>query len=234
VRRQLPIVGLQKLSLIDYPGKLCATVFTAGCNFRCPYCNNVDVVLHPQRLPIIPEREVLNLLHRRQGFLDGLCVGGGEPTLHRPLPLFLHKAKSLRVLVKLDTNGSKPRMLRKLMEEGLVDYIAMDVKAPLRRYAEVVRFDVDIDAVKQSIRLLRRGGVDHEFRTTVVPVLLDGDDLEEIARALRGSNRYVLQQFKPGRTLCTEYADVEPYTAAELRAFRDRVAPYFGECKLRL
>jgi len=125
-------------------------------------------------------------------------------------------------------------MLGKLIEEGRVDYVAMDVKAPLRRYPEVVRFKVDIDAVKQSIRLLRRGSVDHEFRTTVVPGLLDGDDLEEIARTLSGSKRYILQQFKPGRTLRPEYADVEPYTAAELEAFRDRVAPYFGDCRVRL
>ena len=125
-------------------------------------------------------------------------------------------------------------MLLKLMEKRLVDYVAMDVKAPLRRYPEVARFKVDIDAVKESIRLLRRSGVDHEFRTTVVPGLLDGDDLKEIARTLSGSKRYVLQQFKSGRTLCPEYADAEPYSAAELKAFRDRVAPYFGECKLRL
>lgn len=234
MRQQLNIVGLQKLSLIDYPGKLCATIFTAGCNFRCPYCYNIDIVLHPQRLPIIPEREVLNFLHKRRDFLDGLCVGGGEPTLHRPLPTFLYKVKSLGVLVKLDTNGSRPKMLRKLMDERLVDYVAMDVKAPLRRYPEVVRFKIDIDAVKQSIRLLRRGSVDHEFRTTVVPGLLDGDGLEEIARTLSGSKRYVLQQFKSDRTLCPEYPNVKPYTAAELKAFRDRVAPYFSECNLKL
>ena len=194
----------------------------------------MDIVLHHQRLPKIPEREVLDLLHERRGFLDGLCVGGGEPTLHRALPEFLFKVKSLNISVKLDTNGSRPRMLRKLMDERLVDYVAMDVKAPLRRYPEVVRFKVDIDDVRRSIKLLRRGSVDHEFRTTVVPGLLDGDDIEEIAHVLSGSKRYVLQQFKPGRTLCQEYAEVEPYREVELNAFREKVAPYFGECKLRL
>jgi pyruvate formate lyase activating enzyme len=194
----------------------------------------VDIVLHHQRLPKMPEREVLDLLHERRGFLDGLCVGGGEPTLHRALPEFLYKVKSLNISVKIDTNGSRPRMLRKLMDERLVDYVAMDVKAPLRRYPEVVRFKVDIDDVRRSIKLLRRGSIDHEFRTTVVPGLLDGDDLEEIAHVLSGSKRYVLQQFKPGRTLCQEYAEVEPYGEVELRAFREKVAPYFGECKLRL
>jgi len=234
VRRQIPIVGLQRLSLIDYPGKLCATLFTAGCNFRCPYCYNVDIVLHHEHLPIISEREVLDLLDRRRGFLDGLCVGGGEPTLHRLLPIFLSKVKALGILVKLDTNGSKPRMLRKLIERGFVDYVAMDVKAPLQRYPEVVRFKVDINVVKQSIRLLKKNGVDYEFRTTVVPGLLDGDDIEEIAQTLTGTKRYVLQQFKPRKTLCPEIAEVEPYSVAKLRAFCDRVRPYFGECKLRL
>lgn len=185
-------------------------------------------------MEVIPEPEVLEFLHERRGFLDGLCVGGGEPTLHRGLLQFLYKVKSLGLLTKLDTNGSRPRFLRKLMEEGAVDYVAMDVKAPLRRYADVVRFKVDVEAVKQSMRLLRRGGVDHEFRTTVVPGLLDGGDIEEIAQTLIGSKRYVIQQFKPGRTLCPEFADVKPYSASELEGFLERVAPYFGECTIRL
>lgn len=234
LRWGLPIIGLQRLSFIDYPGKLCATAFTAGCNFRCPYCYNVDIVLNPQGMERIPEAEILNLLYQRKGFLDGLCLSGGEPTLHNGLLTFLYKVKSLGCLVKLDTNGSKPKRLDKLMDERIVDYIALDVKAPLRRYSEVVRFKVDMDAVERSIRLLRRGNVDHEFRTTVVPGLLDGDDLEEIAQTLAGSKRYVIQQFKPGRTLCPEFEDVKPYSENELKGFRDRVAPYFSECKLRI
>jgi pyruvate formate lyase activating enzyme len=227
-------VGLQRLSLIDYPGKLCATAFTAGCNFRCPYCYNVDIVLNHQGMETMPEGEVLNFLYQRKGFLDGLCVGGGEPTLHNELYTFLYKVKSVGYLVKLDTNGSKPKRLNKLMEERVVDYVAMDVKAPLRRYPEVVRYKVDIEAVAKSIKLLRRGSVDHEFRTTVVPGLLDGDDIEEISQTLAGSKRYVIQQFRPGRTLCQEFGEAKPYSENELRQFRDRVAPYFAECKLRL
>lgn len=185
-------------------------------------------------MEMIPDGEVLDVLHERRGFLDGVCMGGGEPSLHNGLLTFLYKVKALGYLVKLDTNGSRPRRLRKLMEEKVLDYIAMDVKAPLKRYSEVVRFKVDMRAVEQSIRLLRRGEVDHEFRTTVVPGLLDGDDLEDIARTLAGSKRYILQQFKPGKTLCPEFADVEPYSANELKGYQDRVRHYFGECKLRL
>jgi len=227
-------VGLQRLSLIDYPGKLCATAFTAGCNFRCPYCYNVDIVLNHQVMATMPEAEVLNFLYQRKGFLDGLCVGGGEPTLHNELYTFLYKVKSVGYLVKLDTNGSKPKRLNKLMEERVVDYVAMDVKAPLSRYPEVVRYKADIEAVAKSVKLLRRSGVDHEFRTTAVPGLLDGDDIEEIAQTLAGSKRYVIQQFRPGRTLCPEFKEGKPYSENELRQFRDRVAPYFAECKLRL
>lgn len=234
MRQPLPIVGVQRLSLVDYPGKLCATVFTAGCNFRCPYCYNVDLVLNHQGMATIPEWEVLNLLFERRRFLDGLCIGGGEPTLHNGLLAFIYKVKSLGYLVKLDTNGSRPKRLMKLMDEKIVDYIAMDMKAPLNRYREVVRSKVDVKAVERSIKLLRRGSVDHEFRTTVVPRLLDGDDLDEIAQTLAGSKRYVVQQFKPGKTLCPQFADVEPYGEGELMEFRDRVAPYFGECTLRL
>jgi pyruvate formate lyase activating enzyme len=227
-------VGLQRLSLIDYPGKLCATIFTAGCNFRCPYCYNEDIVLDYPAMPKVPEDKIIEFLHPRLGFLDGVCVTGGEPTIHRELPKFLGRLKSIGSLVKLDTNGSRPKALAYVMEKGLVNYIALDVKVPLDRYEETVRYRVKPEGLKETIKLIRRSGVDHEFRTTVVPGLLDGDDLEEIAMTLAGSKRYVLQQFRPGKTLCPDFKDVKPYSEAEMRQFRDRVAPYFAETKLRL
>ena len=234
VSKRLPMVRLQRLSLVDYPGRLCAKALVPGCNFRCPYCRDTDIVLRHQGMETIPEREVLDLLYRNRGFLGGFCLGGGEPTLHYGLLTFLYKVKSLGHLVKLDTNGSRPRRLKKLMEERVVDYVSLGVKAPFKRYNEVAGIKVDVDSVEQSIKLLRKGGVDHEFRTTVVPGLLDGDDLLEIAQVLVGSKRYVIQQFRPGRTLSPEYIDVKPYSGNELRGFRDLVAPYFAECKLRL
>jgi len=227
-------VGLQRLSLIDYPGKLCATIFTAGCNFRCPYCYNEDIVLDYPAMPKMPEDKIIEFLHPRLGFLDGVCVTGGEPTIHRELPKFLGRLKSIGSLVKLDTNGSRPKALAYVMEKGLVNYIALDVKVPLSRYEETVRYRVKPEGLKETIKLIRRSGVDHEFRTTVVPGLLDGDDLEEIAMTLAGSKRYVLQQFRPGKTLCPDFKDVKPYSEAEMRQFRDRVAPYFAETRLRL
>jgi pyruvate formate lyase activating enzyme len=230
----LPIVGVQRLSVIDYPGKLCATMFTGGCNFRCPYCYNVDMVMGHEGMEKIPEQEFIELVRGRLGFLDSVCVTGGEPTIHKMLPGFLRRVKEIGALVKLDTNGSRPRMLRTLLDRGLLDYIAMDVKAPLDRYAEVARYRVKGETIARSIQMVRRSGVDHEFRTTVVPGILDGDGLEEIARTLAGSKRYFLQQFRPGRTLCPEFQDVAPYSLEELEGFRDRVAPYFAECRVRL
>jgi pyruvate formate lyase activating enzyme len=234
VRRRLPIVGLQRLSLVDYPGRLCSTIFTAGCNFRCPYCFNVEIVLEPNKLASISEEEVLELLKVRRGFIDGVCIGGGEPTLHGALPAFTRRAKLLGLKVKLDTNGSRPRMLRRLLEDELLDYVAMDVKAPLGRYREVVGAKVDVEAIRESIRILRRGRVDHEFRTTIVPGVLTEEDVREIARTLTGSKRYVLQQFRPGKTLDPRLRDVEPYPEEALLRLRDEVAHYFSECKVRL
>jgi pyruvate formate lyase activating enzyme len=227
-------VGLQRLSLIDYPGKLCATIFTPGCNFRCPYCYNEDIVVDYPTMPKMPEDKIIEFLHPRLGFLDGVCVTGGEPTIHRELPKFLGRLKSIGSLVKLDTNGSRPKALAYIMEKGLVNYIALDVKVPLGRYEETVHYRVKPEGLKETIKLIRRSSVDHEFRTTVVPGLLDGNDLEEIAMTLAGSRLYVLQQFRPGKTLCPDFKDVKPYSEAEMRQFRDRVAPYFAETGLRL
>lgn len=232
-RRHLPILRLQRLSLRDYPGKLCAKAVIPGCNFRCLYCADMELLRHHRDSELLPEREALDHLYRVRGFLDGLCLGGGEPTLHNGLLSFVYRVKSIGYLVKLDTNGTRPKRLRKLMEERVVDYVSLDVKAPLRRYNDVVRSRVDLDAIVESISLLRRGNVDHEFRTTVVPGLLDGDDLEEIAQNLAGSKRFVLQRYRPGVEQCPAFEGAEPYSVGELKEFRDRVAPYFGNCRLR-
>ncbi|UCD45726.1 MAG: anaerobic ribonucleoside-triphosphate reductase activating protein [Candidatus Bathyarchaeota archaeon] len=229
----MPIVRLQRLSLVDYPGNLSAKAVVPGCNFRCPYCVKSALIDGYQANPLVPESEVLSHLYRVRGYLTGLCLGGGEPTLHNGLLAFLYKVKSLGYRVKLDTNGTRPRRIRKLMEERVIDYVAMDVKAPLERYSEVVASKVDVESVEQSIKLLRRGSVDYEFRTTVVPGLVDGRDLEEIARVLIGSKRFVIQQHRLGRTLDPEFGDVKPFGMDEIRSFREKVSPYFAECEIR-
>ena len=221
-RQQFPIVRLQKLSLHDYPGKLCAKAIVPGCNFRCPYCNEADIVLNHQGMALKPEAEVLNHLYKVRGFLNGLCLGGGEPTLHSGLPAFAYKVKSLGYLVKVDTNGSRPRSLQKLMENRVVDYVAMDVKAPLDRYPVIVRFKVDMDAVEQSIKLLRRGNIDYEFRTTVVPGLLDAEDLMELhSRAFDAIRGYLgAIETAPARREVLDCGDILRGTLRQLAVTR--------------
>ncbi len=233
MKEEFPIVGIQKLSVIDYPGKLCATLFTPSCNFRCPYCYNVDLIINPDKMTRIPEQNIVDFLHHRIGFLDGVCITGGEPTLHQGLPDFLYKIKSIGSLVKLDTNGSQPDMIRILLDCDLLDYVAMDIKAPLDKYPETVNYNINPATIEETINMLRQSNIDHEFRTTVVPGLTPFEDIVEIARTLAGSKLYVLQQFKPGKTLCPEYKDIQPYSEAEMKRLRGLVEPYFVDVKLR-
>lgn len=230
----LPIVGIERLSLSDYPGKLCANLIVPGCNFRCPYCSESELIFDFIPMPKVTEDEVIAFLHPRLGFLDGVCLTGGEPTIHRELPSFLERLKSIGSLVKLDTNGSHTRRLGHVIGRKLVDYVAMDVKVPLKRYVETVGYRITTEELLDSIQLIRRSGADYEFRTTAVPGIVDGRDLLEIAGTLAGSKRYVLQRFKPGSTLSKECSFVEPYSDTEMRQFVDLVSPYFAEVILRI
>lgn len=196
----MEIAHLELLSLIDYPGKVSAVVWTVGCNLRCPFCYNAELVL-PElgaMLPRLPTGEVLSRLEERVGFLDGVVVTGGEPTLHPELPAFLEDVKGKGFLVKLDTNGTRPQVVRTLLEQGLVDYVALDVKAPLGRYVEYAgAAGVVPDAaalVRETLALVQADAPDHEVRTTVAPGLTAAD-LVAIAGEVRGARRYVLQPF---------------------------------------
>ncbi|MGD0803706.1 MAG: anaerobic ribonucleoside-triphosphate reductase activating protein [Candidatus Bathyarchaeia archaeon] len=233
VSQGLPIVGIQRLSLSDYPGKICANLIIPGCNFRCPYCSEGKLIFEFIPMPKIPEDDVIAFLHPRLGFLDGVCITGGEPTIHRDLPAFLGRLKSIGSLVKLDTNGSHPGRLAHALGKKLVDYVAMDVKFPLKKYEEKAGYRITPEELLDSIQLIRRSGVDYEFRTTLVPGIVDEKDLLEIAETLRGSKRYVLQGFKNGSTLSKECEDVKPYSLSEMEEFRDLVEPFVGEAKLR-
>ncbi len=227
----LLIKGLQKLSLIDYPDKLCATIFVGQCNFRCRYCYNVDLVLHADQLTTITETWVLNFLELRKTFLDGVCVSGGEPTLHHDLPQFLAQVKKLGYATKLDTNGSNPTMLQQLIDRHLIDYCAMDVKAPLQKYIQVTHVPLDLPSIQKSIEILKQGAIDYEFRTTIVPDMLSLEDIAELAHELKTAKRYVLQQYIPGQSLDNTLH--RQYSAATLDALQNQIAPYFQECLLR-
>jgi len=192
----MQLCGLQKLSMLDYPGKVACTVFTGGCDLRCPFCHNGGLVLRPNER-LIPAEEVYALLEKRRGILEGVCVTGGEPLMQRELAPFLARIKELGYPVKLDTNGTYPARLAELICAGLVDYVAMDVKNSLARYPETVGLpDFDPAPVLESIRLLLSGSIPFEFRTTVARELHSPDDIRALTRLISGAPRYYLQPYR--------------------------------------
>lgn len=186
------IGGLQKLTLLDFPGHVACTVFLQGCNFRCPFCHNTSLILGTEE---ITQDEILRFLNTRQGLLDGVAITGGEPMLSADLPDFLRKIKALGYKTKVDTNGSFPAMLRRLIDEKLADYVAMDIKNSPEKYAETAGADGMLDAVRESVSILMDGPLPYEFRTTVVDELHEPSDFEAIGKWLAGAQRYFLQGF---------------------------------------
>ena len=197
----MKIGGLQKVSLIDYPGLICATIFLQGCNFKCSYCHNPELVDSKLFQPCIKENEVLAFLNMRKGKLDAVTITGGEPTIHDDLAAFIKKIKKMKFAVKLDTNGSQPQIVKNLLDEKLLDFIAMDIKAPLEKYKSVVKVPVNTDSIKESIKLILKAKIPHEFRTTIVQSQLEEKDILQIAELISGANSYVLQKFVPVKTL---------------------------------
>lgn len=219
------IAGLQKTSFVDFPGKPAAVVFTPYCNFACGYCHNDHIL--KKDAPLLSEEPVMAYLTKRAGLLSGVVISGGEPTLQQNLDAFIRSVRALLYAVKLDTNGSKPEALRALLKEGLLDYVAMDVKAPLRRYAEIACADVDTDAIQRSIALLRNSGVAHEFRMTFAPQLSIADAVEA-ARLVKGCERFYLQQYRPRRE-----GDPAPHPPSVLMEAQARIRDDGGACLLR-
>jgi pyruvate formate lyase activating enzyme len=226
--------GLQKLTLIDYPGKIAATVFTVGCNFLCPYCHNPELV-DPQKIkkqPLISKKEILDFLVTRQGLLEGVCITGGEPTLQADLPELIREIKKLGFLLKLDTNGTNPMMLEWLLGENLVDYLAMDIKAPLEKYKKIAGKGVRLEDIQHSVELTK-SAPDYEFRTTVLPVLHSKKDLISIGRWLEGSKKYFLQQFQPTKCLDSAFLNEKPYELERLVKICNTLRMFFDECGIR-
>ena len=226
------IKGLEPFASKDFPGHIAATVFLGGCNFRCPYCHNSQLVLDPQSLPTYPIDYLLGFLDARKDWLEGICITGGEPVLHPDLDVFLSVLKDRHLLVKLDTNGTFPDRLEKFLELKLVDFVAMDIKAPLERYAEVARVDVDLDAVGRSVELIRDSGVSAMFRTTVVPGLVGRADLVEIGRWLEGEELFQIQQFSPKNTLDPAFEKRESFSREDLETMAEDLRPFFKEVRI--
>lgn len=188
--------GMQKMTLLDYPGYVACTLFTGGCNFRCPFCHNALLVLDLDENYTIPEEEVLAFLKKRQGLLDGVCVTGGEPLINKDIGDFLSKVKELGFKIKLDTNGTNPALLKELVSQNLVDYVAVDIKNSPEKYAETVGLkSFDMSTINQTVNFLMTGCVDYEFRTTVTKQFHTEKSMEEAARFIRGAKRYFLQNF---------------------------------------
>ncbi len=193
------IAGLEKMSLVDYDGYVSATIFTAGCNFKCGFCHNAPLVIDCNNLPIIPEEEVLSYLKKRTGVLDAVCISGGEPTLQKDLPFFIEKVKNLGYKVKLDTNGTNPELIKTLFSNKLCDYFAMDIKNDKSSYAKIIGFDkFDTVKIEKSVEFFLSNKVDYEFRTTLVKEFHKTENIALIGEWIKGANKYFLQKFKDG------------------------------------
>ncbi len=228
----MKIGGLQKLSLLDFADRLSAIVWTLGCDFRCPFCYNTEIVL--KSIPYMPEDEVLDFLNKRKEFLEAVVITGGEPTLQPDLQQFLGIIKDMGYLVKIDSNGMRPGILTKLIDKGLVDYISMDIKAPQEKYDQLAGVSVPLDRIEKSIKIIKASGVDYEFRTTLVPMFLNKSDVQYIAEWVGPARKFCIQQFEnrpPHLDHSTE--KLEPYAAELLFELQESIEIHFDMCEVR-
>ena len=224
--------GLQKLTLLDYPGEVAATVFTGGCNFRCPFCHNASLVIPDRFGETLPTETFFSFLESRRGKLRAVCVSGGEPTMQGDLPEFIARIKDMGYLVKLDTNGTRPEVLYGLIEDGLLDYVAMDIKNSRARYGETAGApNFDISPIEDSINILRKGKVPFEFRTTVVRELHLAEDLHEIGKWLRGDEKFFLQTFEDSGDVIGE--NYSAHDAETMKRFLEILKEYVPNAALR-
>ena len=228
------IRGIQKTTLIDFPGKISCTVFLGGCNMRCGYCYNSALVLNHNSMPAIGKSEFLEFLEKRKKFLDGVCITGGEPTMHKDLPELCSAIKKLGFDVKLDTNGTNPAALERLIADKLVDYIAMDVKSSLESYARVCGVAMDMENIKRSIEIIKKSGIEYEFRTTLVPDVINVAEMKKIGLLIAGARRYFLQQFRPAEsTIDKKYNQMEPLDSVQITELCRAIEPYVNTVGVR-
>jgi pyruvate formate lyase activating enzyme len=221
----IEIKGFLETSFLDWPGKLCSVLFLPRCNFRCPYCHNHPLVFRPEQYSSIPLEDILARLHSLGDWIDGVCLTGGEPTLHVDLPLLIGELKRHGFLVKLDTNGSNPEMLETLIEAGEIDFVSMDVKAPLDpfSYRRLAGLSVDLTLILRSIEILKKGKVEHQFRMTVVPGLHREEDIKNLGEQLKAGPRLVLQNFNPENPLDPSLRNTLPYDPKVLKEMEREV-----------
>lgn len=223
------IAGLQKTTLLDYPGKVACTIFLAGCNFRCPFCQNWEIVTGKGE--DVPEHTLFDFLKKRKGVLDGVCVTGGEPLINADIKDFISRIKELGYFVKLDTNGAYPEKLASLAEKKLIDTVAMDVKNCPSKYAATAGCDVDLSAIDESVKYLLSDKIDYELRTTVVDELHDDKSMLELGQWIKGAKRYYLQNFKDSDAV--RYKNLSPCSEEKLNSFLDILRPFVPSVKIR-
>ena len=227
----MQILGLNKTTLLDYPEHVAATVFTGGCNFRCPFCHNMDLVLGEVE-PALSTEDFFAFLEKRKGILDGVCITGGEPTLQKDLPDFVRGIRDKGYLVKLDTNGYRPKVLEELLRENLLDYVAMDIKSSVENYPRVTGMaDLDVTGIQESVSLLKSAGIPYEFRTTVVKGLHRIDEFDEIGRWLQGAEAYFLQAFRENEKVPDK--SLSSFSEAEMREMKQLAERYIERVELR-
>lgn len=230
----MKISGFQKTSLIEYPGKIVSIIFTQGCNFKCPYCHNSDLISSESfTREYFPLDYIFSFLRKRKGLIDGISITGGEPTLQAGLYDFLTEIKDMNLCVKLDTNGSNPELIKLLIKDNLIDYIAMDIKGPLDKYEEITGAKIKAETIYTSISLIQNSGIDYEFRTTVVPGIHDKEDLQDIALLIKGDNQYFIQNFRANNTYNPDLMKLNGFPPAVLEEFKDIACSYIKKVELR-
>jgi pyruvate formate lyase activating enzyme len=230
----LKIVGFAKTSLLDWDGKVASTIYLQGCNLRCGYCHNPDLVTTSSDLEEVPMDSIRSFIEDNKEFLDGVVITGGEPTIHKDLPQLVRTFRDLGMKVKLDTNGTNPEMLKDLIDAGMLDYVAMDLKAPLNeKYDEITGSKIDLGSIKRSIGLIMDHMPDYEFRTTVVPFFLETEDIESMAAFIGGARKYALHQFGNKNTLDQRLSVMKPYPEEKLKLMAERASLYVRKVIIR-
>lgn len=230
-KKRMDVYGFQKLTLLDYPNHIASTVFVAGCNFFCPFCHNPELVFKDQFPEKIDEQELFDFFEKRKGLIEGVCITGGEPTIQTGLKEFIKKIRALNYLIKLDTNGYNPEVLKGLLEEKLLDYVAMDIKFGLDKY-KIVKKDFKAENITESIKLIQEKAPAFHFRTTVVPTLHDQEQVRKIGQLIKGTDLFVLQNFKASKSIDSKFDKQRSFTEQEMQEFKKIMEEYVKKVKI--
>lgn len=229
------IGGFGRTSLLDWRGKVACVIYLAGCDFRCPYCHNKEIVADPEKADDIDEEKIFQFIQENSDFLDGVVISGGEPTIDHDLVKLIKKLRSMKMMIKLDTNGSNPDVLDDLIGAGYVDAISMDIKSGLtrERYSAAAGVDIDPELIRRSIRIIMDSGIDYEFRTTVSPILVKPEDIESICKEIKGAKLYTLQQFRPNVCIDSRLEAMDPYKESVIRQMAETAKKYVKKVEIK-